>query len=138
MSNNNSYLPSEIANNIENNVKEEVKFKDFFFDETTGKFSGQVVEGVEALKGWIYFALRIARYRYPIYSWNYGCELETVINKTYDEEYLNSEVKRFIEEALLINPYITSIDDVSVEKENEKLNVSCKVETKYGDLYVSI
>lgn len=138
MANNNSYLPSEIANAVDTYKKEEVKYKDFYFDEVSGKFTGQVVEGVEALKGWIYFALRIARYRYPIYSWNYGCELETVISQTFDDEYLESEVKRFIEEALLINPYITEISDVAVSKENDKLNVSCKVETKYGDLYVSI
>lgn len=138
MSNNNSYLPSEIANAVDSYKKEEKKYKDFYFDETTGKLSGQVVEGVEALKGWIYFALRISRYRYPIYSWNYGCELETIISNTYDDEYLESEVKRFIEEALLINPYILEVSDVSVNKENDKINVSCKVETKYGDLYVNV
>ena len=94
---------------------------------------------MSALKGWIYFALRIARYRYPIYSWKYGSELETLIGKSFDDEdYLLSETKRFIEDALLINPHIKSVEDVVVNKQEEKLNISCTVNTKYGDIYVKI
>lgn len=111
----------------------------FYFDETSGSFSGQVVEGVQALKGWIYFALRIARYKYPIYSWKYGTELETFIGQSFDDEdYLLSEVKRMIEDALLINPHIKSVEDVAINKQEEKLNISCTVNTKYGDLYIKI
>ena len=79
------YLPSIVAETKEPIIIEEKKYKDFYFDETTGTFTGQVVEGVSALKGWIYFALRIARYRYPIYSWKYGSELETLIGKSFDD-----------------------------------------------------
>ena len=133
------YLPSIVAETKEPIVIEEKKYKDFYFDETTGTFTGQVVEGVSALKGWIYFALRIARYRYPIYSWKYGSELEILIGKSFDDEdYLLSETKRFIEDALLINPHIKSVEDVAVNKQEEKLNISCTVNTKYGDIYVKI
>ena len=97
------------------------------------------MEGVQALKGWIYFALRIARYRYPIFSWKYGCELEELIGKTYDDEdYLLSETKRTISDALLINPHIKSVEDVAVNKDLDKLNITCTVNTKYGDVYVKI
>ena len=133
------YLPSIVAETKEPIIIEEKKYKDFYFDETTGTFTGQVVEGMSALKGWIYFALRIARYRYPIYSWKYGSELETLIGKSFDDEdYLLSETKRFIEDALLINPHIKSVEDVVVNKQEEKLNISCTVNTKYGDIYVKI
>ena len=133
-----SYLPTAIAESVAISI-EETKYKDFYFDEESGQFSGQVVDGVSALKGWIYFALRIARYRYPIYSWKYGSELETLIGKSFDDEdYLLSEVKRMIEDALLINPHIKSVEDVSIDKQEEKLNISCNVFTKYGDLYVKI
>ena len=59
-----SYLPTAIAESVAISI-EETKYKDFYFDEESGQFTGQVVEGVQALKGWIYFALRIARYSYP-------------------------------------------------------------------------
>lgn len=47
----------------------------------------------------------MARYKYPICSWKYGTELETFIGQSFgDEDYLLLETKRFIEDALLINP----------------------------------
>ncbi len=61
-------------------------------------------------------------------SWKYGCELEELIGKTYnDEDYLLSETKRMIEDALLINPHIKSVEDVSVNKDLDKLNITCNV-----------
>ena len=65
------------------------------------------------------------------------------INKECDfeldaEDYLLSETKRTISGALLINPHIKSVEDVEVFKQEEKLNVSCKVFTKYGDIYIKI
>ena len=94
-------------------IIKEKKYKDFYFYETIVTFTDQIVEGIQALKGWIYFALKIARYRYPIYSWEYGSELETLIGKSFDDEdYLQSETKRFIEDALFINPHIKSVEDV--------------------------
>lgn len=94
---------------------------------------------MSALKSWIYFALRIARYRYPIFSWKYECELEELIGKTYDDEdYLLSETKRTISDALLINPHIKSVEDVSLNKDLDKLNITCTVNTKYRDVYVKI
>lgn len=55
-----------------------------------------------------------------------------------DEDYLLSEVKRMIDDALLINPHIKSVEDVEVDYKNEKLGIKCTVNTKYGDIYVKI
>ena len=69
----------------------------------------------------------------------YGCKLEELIGKTYDDEdYLLPETKRMIEDSLLINPHIKSVEDVVVNKQEEKLNISCMVNTKYGDIYIKI
>ena len=131
------YLPSAISDStIE--VKEETKYKDFYFDETTNSFTGNVVEGIKALKGWIYFALKIKRYKYPIYSFAYGNELEDIIGNDYDDELLQSECERYINDALLVNPYIIEISNVEVEREEEKIHISCIVSTKYGDLEINI
>ena len=54
------------------------------------------------------------------------------------EDYLLSETKRIISDALLINPHIKSVEDVSVNKDLDMLNITCMVNTKYGDVYVKI
>ena len=62
------------------------------------------------------------------FCWKYGCELEELIGKAYnDEDYLLSETKRMIEDALLINPYIKSVEDVEINKDLDKLNITCNV-----------
>ena len=43
-----------------------------------------------------------------------------------------------IEDAFLINPHIKLVEDVSVNKDLDKLNITCMVNTKYGDVYVKI
>lgn len=133
-----SYLPTSVEESTSSVVEEE-KYKDYYYDEKENKIKGYVAVGIDALKSWIYFALKIARYRYPIYSWRYGSEIETLLGKQYsDSDYLLSETKRMIEDALLINPYIKEVSDVEINLENEKLEISCVVTTKYGDLYVKI
>ncbi len=58
------------------------------------------VEGVEALKIWIMKAIYTSRYRWPIYTWNYGSEIEDLIGRDLSQGVLESEVKRMIEEAI--------------------------------------
>ena len=41
-----------------------------------------------------------------------------------------------IEDALLINPHIKSVEDVVVNKDLDKLNITCMINTKNGDVYV--
>lgn len=43
-----------------------------------------------------------------------------------------------IEGALHINPHIKSVEDVAVNKDLDKLNITCTVNTKYGEIYVKI
>ena len=47
----------------------------------TGQLTGEIVEGLEALKVWAYLALQTAERRYYIYSWEYGHDLESLIGK---------------------------------------------------------
>ena len=64
----------------------------------------KIVEGNEAIKVWVYKALLVPRYNYSIYCWNYGSELMDLIGKAYTPQLTKSEAKRYIEEALKINP----------------------------------
>lgn len=62
-------IPKEYVWDFEKN---DFKLKD-------GKF--QIVEGIEALKIWIWKALKTSKGKYPIYSDAYGNEFEKIIVK---------------------------------------------------------
>lgn len=92
-----------------------------------------MVEKNEALKIWIYKALRTPRYRYPAYPRAYGNELEDIIGLSMNRDILESEVERYIQEALLVNPYIISVEDFTFVY-GDKTTVSFSVTTIYGEI----
>ena len=83
--------------------------KEYGIDFTTGQLTGEIVEGIEAIKVWIWNCLHTQRFRYPLYSWDYGADLEQYIGQTVTEEFLNADCEDEIREALQVNPYITGI-----------------------------
>lgn len=42
-----------------------------------------IVTGLEAVKSWAVRAILTARYRWPIFDWSYGCELEALVGQPY-------------------------------------------------------
>lgn len=113
--------------------EDEVEYKEYEIDFETGQLTGRVVDGIDAVRVWIYLALRTAKYRYEQYSWDYGCELDTLIGKSYTNEYLESEIQRMLEECLLLNEHITEVELLDFENEDDKLNATIKVITDYGE-----
>lgn len=103
-------------------------------DFRTGQLTGKIVEGVEAIKVWIWLALQTPRYRYYVYSWDYGSEFENLIGQGYSEEYIETEARRMTEDCLLINEDIQSISNFSVNMEDGALLVSFTANTIYGDI----
>ena len=65
-----------------------------------------LVEGNEALRIWIFKALTTERFRYTAYDGAFGSEIHTLICSGLHSEIVTSELKRFIIEALMVNPYI--------------------------------
>lgn len=110
--------------------------KEYEINFETGQLTGRVVEGVEAVKVWAWIALHTPRYRYYIYSWDYGQEYEDLIGKGYSTEYIAMEMKRMTEECLTVNPWITGIENFSCAKEEEKVTVSFTMLTSLGDAEV--
>ena len=100
--------------------------------------SPKIVYKNEAIKVWIYKAIKTNRYQHEIYSWDYGCEIESLIGKGFEIGFIKSETQRYIEEALLINPYITKINKIDVEFNKDVLTAYVDLETVYGrlDMYV--
>lgn len=116
-------------------------FKEIAIDFETGEpiiESGEIVvlEGKEALKVWIWKVLKIERNRYEIYSENYGNDLKENIGKIYDETTRRAIIQNEIIECLMVNPYITSINDFTVELDEERRHpvFNFTVSTIYGEI----
>ena len=98
----------------------------------------KIVEGNEAIKVWVYKALLVPRYQYSIYSWDYGSELLSLIGKAYTPQLTKSEAKRYIEEALKINPYILDVNVINTDFKDSVLSANVKITTIYGESEVVI
>lgn len=112
--------------------------REYELDFATGRLTGRIVTGVDALCVWAYLALKAQRYKWVIYSWQYGEEYTNLIGYSFDEDYLYSEVKRYIEECLLINEHITGIEDLTVTQIKEMLYIKFKMVTDVGSKEVSL
>lgn len=111
------------------------------FDFNQGEFvmSGgavSVLTGIDALRLWIDKTLRTQLDRYSIYDGkNYGADIEDlVIGKSYGFDFVESELKREIETALLKHDDILSLDSFSVVKNGTILNINFTLSTTYGKL----
>lgn len=93
-----------------------------------------VVTEKEALKVWIWRALRTQRFRYEIYTWAYGSEFESLLGQAYSDCVKTAEAPRYLRECLLVNPYITAVKDISVSFEAARLTVKGTAVTIYGEV----
>ena len=112
--------------------------KEYGLNFETGRLTGKIVTGVDAICVWAYLALKAKRYKWIIYSWQYGEEYTNLIGYSFDEDYLYSECKRYIEECLFVNEHITGIEDLIVNQVNEKLHISFRLITDLGSKEVSL
>ena len=112
--------------------------REYEIDFRTNQLTGRIVEGVDALCVWAYLAIRAKRYKWAIYSWYYGAEYTNLIGYSYSEEYLQSEVQRYIEECLLENEHITGIEDLEVSQIKDVLRIKFKMITDIGSKEVEL
>lgn len=88
--------------------------------------------GIDAIKQAVYKVLNSERFQYLIYSWNYGVEINYLIGKS--RTYVQSQLKRVIEEALIQDDRIIGVDQYSFELFPKSIHVTFKVNTVYGTL----
>lgn len=103
----------------------------FFIDFEKGRISGFIDEK-EAVKQAIMLILNTERYKFLIYSWNYGAELEALIGTHPD--IVEDEAERLISEALLQDDRITAVYDFEFSRNRDTLLVNFKVDSVYGDI----
>ena len=111
--------------------------KEYAFSFEDSKLTGKILEGKEALKVWIYKALLTTRYTYPIYTWDYGQDLDELIGQGYEKGFVESEVERRIKECLL-NDKIRGCSNFEISLVNDNLKVSFTVETIYGEVAINV
>jgi len=70
----------------------------------------QMIDGLEAVKQAAFVILETERFRYLIYSFNFGSELQGLIGKS--PLLVRSEIQRLVREALLQDDRITDVRDL--------------------------
>lgn len=110
--------------------------QDRFIYDSNGKHI--LLEGNDALKVWCYKVLRTERFTYLAYSKRFGIELYPFMAKIMDVMHRKSELNRMITEALMVNPYILSVDSIVLEEENRKedMTIHITLTTIYGELVI--
>lgn len=94
-------------------------------------------DGLEAVKQTVYLILNTERYQCPIYSWDYGVELDNLVGKPMS--YVASELQRRVSEALKTDDRIVGCTDFQFEiTDKRKLAVSFTVVTIYGNITTGV
>lgn len=93
------------------------------------------VDELEALEQAIYKVLSTEKYEYPIYSFSYGIELESLIGK--DPDYVKIELKRRIEECLLEDERIEEVNNFEFTQDGDSLICSFNVLSIYGGISIT-
>ena len=88
------------------------------------------IDGLEALKQSVYKVLNTEQYEYPIYSFDYGIELENLSGK--DIVYVKSELQRRISECLLEDERIEAVDNFAFSNSGDQILCTFDVSSIYG------
>lgn len=118
--------------------REEKEPRDYEIDFKTGKLTGKIITGKKAIEQWIIIVLSTDRYFYTQYSWDHGSELNTLIGQNAKQDYVESEAKRMIEDALSVNENITGIENLDCTIEGDKLMASFTAQTVYGEVDINV
>lgn len=88
----------------------------------------------EAMKQAIYLIIETERYKWVIFSWNYGIELEDLFGMPIS--WVIPEIKRRIQEACLQDTRIKSVDNFEFEVGKGTLLVMFTAHTIFGDISI--
>lgn len=103
-------------------------------DLASGRIRG-VIDGLEAVKQAAFKILQTQRYRYLIYSFDYGHELESLIG--LNPLFVKSELTRIIQEALLQDDRIQGIENMEVAIAGDSISAEFTVNTVYGSFGIT-
>lgn len=93
------------------------------------------VDGMEALKQSIHKALLTEQYEYPIYSFQYGIAWKQLIGE--ERSYVRAELRRMVEELLMRDNRIWSVDGFEFSFSGDSCHCSFNVSSIYGEISVT-
>lgn len=93
------------------------------------------ISDLEALKQSILCILETERYEYLIYSYDYGRELNDLIGE--DTLLITADLHRRVEEALLQDDRIISVEALGIEVKGESIYYTGLVHSIYGELEIN-
>lgn len=119
-------------------------FKEYAWDFDTDHFiydsNGNhiLLEGNEAIKIWCYKALKTERFMYLAYTHGFGIELYPFMAKVMGVLERKSELRRMVTEAIMVNPYILSVDSITFDETSrgEDMEINIVMTTVYGELVI--
>ena len=108
--------------------------KTYYINRNTNRISGYI-DDKDAIIQAIYLILSTERYESVIYNWYYGTEFDYLIGK--DRDFVKSELKRRIAEAILEDDRILDVTDFNISFNKDVANVVFLVETNIGDININ-
>lgn len=121
----------EVELNMESIQKKIIPSLTWKINEERAEVRGTVDE-LEAMKQAVNKILQTERYRYAVYDWNYGVELEELYGKNVT--YVIPELKKRIEDALLADDRVTAVTDFSFDQEKDSVTAAFQVHTIFGEI----
>lgn len=106
--------------------------KTYELDLAGGRIGRLGMDGREAVKQAIHKALSTRRYEYLIYSSDYGMEWSP--EGLAGRSMVESELERWIREALMPDDRITEVGDFRFRHEGDQVTVSFTAQTDFGSL----
>ena len=123
---------------------EEIKdtFKEYALNFETGELlykNGKaiILEGKEALKIWIWKALKTAKGRYEAYN-SFGNEYENIFGKSYSKALSKSILEQLTKECLLQNNFIKDVSSFNAEIDGEKIIINAKIISEFGGIDINV
>ena len=118
--------------NAESSTTETQPSLTYALDLESGRIGGYI-DGEDAIRQFIRKAVYTARYRYLIYSDDYGSEIDDLIAQNLPFSVLEIEVPRAIEEALISDDRINSVSNFVLMQEGDKVFVTFDVALTNGE-----
>lgn len=109
------------------------------FDFDAGEFvltpTGRVAEtqDTDSWLEWCKKALQTARYRYLVYSRNYGQEFDNLIGRHLTRAGNESEIKRIVTECLMVDHRTARVENFTFTWEDDQCFFTCEVSNVRGE-----
>ena len=140
-------LPKSMSYVEEIDIEEEVLEREGFceyaydFENNTLKTKNgrhYYVYGNEAMKIWIYKAMITNRFKHSAYTDKFGTEIYSLIGEVISSKFKEAEIKRYIKEAVMVHPFMVSINKIEMRPYKSGLNVDVYYTTVFDDEIVRV